>query len=262
MTGKSKSENKSTVRAVERSLDILKCFIDSTELGLTEIADRISLHKSTVHRMVYTLEKKGFLMKNPDTDKYRLGFSIWELSANLIGIDDPATLFLPEMQMLRDTLEETISLYVRDGYERIRIQSVESKKAIRRVAPIGMRLPLSIGASSKVLIAFEDVATQNSILDQLEKQYAVNRSEFLEVICLVRKKGYATSFEEREIGISAISCPIFNRHHRVIAALTVSGPVNRLTKQRMEEIAIPLQKAADRMTKMLKIKSYETPLET
>ncbi len=242
---------KTTVRAVERAIDILNCFIDTKELGLTEIATRIHLHKSTVHRIIYTLETKGFLMKNTETEKYRLGFRIWELSSNLMGMDDPATLFLPEMQLLRDSLGETISLYVRDGYERIRIQAVESKQAIRRVAPIGVRLPLTVGASSKVLIAFEDANTIERLLEQLHTLYGIDKNAFHRMINEVKEKGYATSFEEREIGAAAVSCPIYNKNHRIISALTVSGPVNRLSNKRIEEISLTLKEKTIKMSKIM-----------
>lgn len=252
MNNENNNEKKSTVRAVERSLDILICFINERELSLTEISSRVNLNKSTVFRLLNTLEQKGFLIRNPDTEKYRLGFRIWELSTNLIGVDDPATLLLPEMTRLRDILDETISLYVRDGYERIRIQSIESNQAIRRVAPVGIRLPLSVGASSKVLVAFEDPITRGSILDQLEKKDSIDRKEFNRIIKEVQEKGYATSFEEREIGAVAISFPIFNRNGDMIAVLSVSGPVNRLTEEKLNEIAPVVRETAIRMGKMLK----------
>lgn len=251
MDENSASEKKLTVRAVERSLDILSCFIDSTELSLTEISKRISLHKSTVHRLLNTLEEKGFIIKNPETEKFRLGFRIWELSANLTGMDDPATVFLPEMQMLRDTLGETVSLYVRDGYERIRIQSVESRHAVRRVAPIGVRMPLSVGAASKILIAYEEPNIRNTIMNQLETLYQINREFYEKIVLEVQEKGYATSFEEREIGAVAISFPIFNRKNKLIAALTVSGPANRFTFDTMKEVAPIIMEVTSAMSKKM-----------
>jgi IclR family KDG regulon transcriptional repressor len=144
-------DKKFTVRAAERALDILLCFTEKREWSLTEIAQHTGLNKSTVYRLLVTLEGKGFLRRNPETEKYRLGFRIWELSANLSQSDDPAVLFLPEMERLRDELEETVSLYIRDGMERVRIQAVESHQTIRRVAPIGDRMPLTVGASSRRL---------------------------------------------------------------------------------------------------------------
>ncbi|WP_390620989.1 IclR family transcriptional regulator [Brevibacillus massiliensis] len=245
-------EHKSTVRSVERALDILLCFTNSTELGLSEIASRISLHKSTVYRLLAALEAKGFVIRDPHTEKYRLGFSIWELSANLAQSDDPAAIVLTEMERLRDIVGETISLYVRDGNERIRIQAVESKQAIRRVAPIGARMPLAVGASSKVLVAYSDPATQEQILSDPAWPEYVDRDVFRQQLAQIRQLGYATSVEEREIGAAAVAAPIFDRTGRITASLAISGPSNRLTLEKMTEFSTPLIEVARRMGKMVK----------
>ncbi len=245
-------EQKLTVRAVERALDILLCFTDSAELSLTEVASRVSLHKSTVHRLLASLEGKGFLIRDPSTEKYRLGFRIWELAANLSQADDPAMLLLPEMEKLRDALGETVSLYIRDGKERIRIQAVQSNQAIRRVAPVGARLPLYVGASSKILLAFAEPEVREQIMNDAEWHGVVDRGAYLRQVDEIRQVGYATSVEEREPGAAAVAAPIFNRAGRLVAALSVSGPANRLTPEKMKEYAPRLMEAAKRMGQMLK----------
>jgi DNA-binding IclR family transcriptional regulator len=245
-------DQKHTVRAVERALDILSLFTEEAEMSLTEIAGKTGLHKSTVFRLLASLEGKGFLVRNAETDKYRLGFRIWELAANLSQTDDPATLLLPEMERLRDLVGETVSLYVRDGTERIRIQAVQSNQAIRRVAPIGARLPLNVGASSKVLIAFAESGVQEEVLNALEWSSRQERESFQRQLGEIRKLGYATSVEEREPGAAAVSAPIYNRQHKLAAALAVSGPSNRLTLEKMKEHAPDIIEAANRMGKMLK----------
>lgn len=245
-------DQKLTVRAVERALDILLCFTDSTDLGLMEISNRVSLHKSTVHRLLASLEGKGFVIRDPATDKYRLGFRVWELSANLAQTDDPAIILLPEMERLRDALGETISLYVRDGNERIRIQAVQSKQAIRRVAPVGARLPLYVGASSKVLLAYAEAEVQERIIHGENWSGTIERQAFIRQLAEIRKSGYATSIEEREPGAAAVAAPIMNRDHKLVAALSVSGPANRLTAEKMSKHAAQIIEAAKRMGKMIK----------
>lgn len=240
-------EEKRTVRAVERALDVLLCFASGHELGLTEIAGRIDLHKSTVHRLLATLEDRGFVTRNPATEKYRLGLSVLELSANLSRSDDPSVVLLPEMEKLRDQLSETISLYVRDRSERVRIQAVQSTQAIRRVATVGARLPLSVGASSKVLLAFADASVRGIVLDDPAWPPHLDRVAFGKQLDDIVAAGYATSFEEREPGAAAVSAPIFNRSGKLVAALSVSGPSNRLTPERMHEHAPAIIEAAHRM---------------
>lgn len=244
-------EKKTTVRAAERALDILLCFIKKSELSLTEIARLTSLNKSTVYRLLGTLEGKGFLIRNQETDKYRLGFRIWELSANLTQSGDPAVLFLPEMERLRDAVGETVSLYVRDGIERIRVQTAESKQTIRRVAPVGMRMSLAVGASSKVLVAYAEEQVQKELLQNIEWPDSVDRASYIAQLKEIRQKGYATSIEEREPGTSAVAVPVFNRSGEIIAALAVSGPVGRLTEDQMIRFLPQVMEAAERMGKMI-----------
>lgn len=245
-------DGKMTVRAVERALDILLCFTSEAELSLTEIAAMVGLHKSTVHRLLASLEGKGFVLRNPSSEKYRLGFRIWELSANLSRSDDPEVVLLPEMEHLRDELDETVSLYVRDGLERIRIQAVQSNQTIRRVAQIGARLPLYVGASSKVLVAFADSSVEEQVLASPSWPAGLERQAFVNQLTEVRQQGYATSVEEREPGAAAVSVPIFNRAHKLVAALAVSGPSNRMTLEKMRLQAPVLQEFALRMGKMLR----------
>lgn len=244
-------EEKSTVRAVERALDVLLCFTQETDLSMTDISSRVGLHKSTVHRLLASLESKGFVMRDPVTEKYKLGYRIWELSANMTQSDDPAAVLLPEMERLRDQLGETVSLYIRDGIERIRIQAVQSNQAIRRVAPVGVRLPLYVGASSKVLLAFADPQVIDMVWNDPSWVKTIDQEQFKQQLEQIRRQGYATSFEEREAGAAAISAPIFNRGSKLIAALSVSGPSNRWTLKQMNRHAPLIVAAAERMGKML-----------
>ncbi|RAP74436.1 IclR family transcriptional regulator [Paenibacillus montanisoli] len=245
-------DGKSTVRAVERALDILLCFTKKKEWAMTELADSVGLHKSTVHRMLATLEERGFIVRDAASDRYKLGLRIWELSANMSGADDPAVIGLPEMERLRDMLGETVSLYLRDGNERIRIQAVQSIQAIRRVAPIGVRLPLYVGASSKVLIAFEEAAKREELLQDASWPPSFDRQQFQEQMAEWQRLGYAMSVEEREQGAAAVAAPVFSRTGKLVAALSVSGPANRLTPEIMRSQAPAVIEAARRLGVMLK----------
>ncbi|MEX1031387.1 MAG: IclR family transcriptional regulator [Paenibacillaceae bacterium] len=243
---------KLTVRAVERALDILLCFTNESDLGLTELASRVGLHKSTVHRLLASLEGKGFIIRDPASEKYKLGYRVWELSANLMQSDDMSVALLPEMERLRDVVGETISLYVRDGHERIRIQAVQSRQAVRRVAPVGARLPLVVGASSKILVAYADKANQDELLEEISWPEGMNRKAFVKQLAHILEVGYATSIEEREPGAAAVAAPIYNRTGEVVAALSVSGPANRLTADKMQEQAEIIIESAKLMGRLIR----------
>lgn len=245
-------EGKANVRAVERALDILLCFTAGTDLAMSEIAEKVGLHKSTVHRMLATLEDRGFLERDPSSERYHLGMRMWELSAHLSRSDDQAVIWQPEMERLRDRLGETVSIYVRDGSERVRIQAVQSNQPVRRVAPVGARLPLYAGASSKVLIAYSDRFVQEQIFGDPAWLLAIDLDHYKQQLEEIVDQGYATSFEEREPGVAALSAPIFNRHGQVAAALSVSGPASRLTMESMREYSPVLIEYAKRMGTMIK----------
>lgn len=245
-------EKKLTVRAVERSLDILTCFTQKPQLGMMEISQMTGLNKSTVFRLLLTLEEKGFIQRDPSTEKYSLGLRIWELSTNLDQSSDPAHLFLPEMERLRDDVEETISLYIRDGHERIRVQAVESRQTIRRIAPIGARMPLSVGASSKVIMAHVAKEIQDAVYTSEAWPTNVDKCFFQTQLQKVKEEGYAMSVEEREAGTAAICVPVFDRRGFFVAALAISGPVSRMNRKRMQAFLPRLLEASERMGKRVK----------
>lgn len=244
-------EKKTTTRAAERALDILLCFVGQQELAMMEIVEKTELSKSTVFRLLATLEAKGFIKRDPRTEKYSLGFRIWELASHINRSDDPAILFLPEMERLRDEIDETVSLYVRDGLERVRIQAVESQQAIRRVAPIGVRLPLSVGASSKVIVAFTDGDLLGKVLADPMWPSGIDRDLYIKQLKEIREQGYAISVEEREAGTAAVSVPIHNRKGNLVAALVLSGPISRMNEEQMVQYVPHLMKAAEEMGKLV-----------
>ncbi|MCI0182493.1 MAG: IclR family transcriptional regulator [Acidibacillus sp.] len=229
LPAKEQATDRNTVRAVERALDILLCFGTDRDLGLTEISSRVSLHKSTVHRLLASLEAKGFVERHQQSDRYRLGWGVLELASQMFQSDDLVSRVLPEMTALRDSIGETISLYVRSGIERIRIQAIEGVHPVRRVANIGKRFPLYVGASGKVLLAF----SSDNVLEELRTLGAFPEELDISELKLqcdhIRQVGYAVSIEEREVGAAAVAAPIFDRQHKCIAALSVSGPVDRYT---------------------------------
>lgn len=245
-------QEKGTVRAVERALDILLCFAGTeTELGLSDIAKRIGLHKSTVHRLLASLESKGFIRRHPQTEKYRLGWSVLELVSNVYQSDDLSSIVSPEMTRLRDLLGETISLYVLSGIERIRIQAIESKQPVRRVANVGRRLPLYVGASGKVLLAYSSEELLEELMTDSSWPPELSLDEFRHALQQVRESGYAVSIEEREPGAAAVAAPIRGRNGEAVAALSISGPVDRFTPEAVERFAQEVRKSAEMLTKML-----------
>jgi len=242
-------EEKPTVRSVDRALDILLCFRHQRELSLTDIAKQLSLHKSTVYRLLQVLEQRHFVQRDPVTEKYRLGHSIWDLASS-IGQEEWTDLLLPEMRKLRDAVGETISLYVKSGLERVRVQAVQSTQEIRRVVRVGDRFPLFGGAGSKVLLAYSTPEEQQAVFNHPEFPAYWSKERLKNELQFVREHGYAYSIGEREPEAAAVAAPIF-KGKEVIAALAISGPIQRFTPEKIPWFAEHVKAAAEQMSRML-----------
>ena len=241
-----------TVRAVDRALDILLCFAKAEGgLSLSDISREVGLHKSTVHRLLTSLQKKGFVRRHTDSDKYLLGWSVLELLSNLYQSNELASVVLPEMTHLRDATGETVSLYIRSGKERLRIQSVESNAPVRNVATIGKTYPLYIGASGKVLLAYASSEFVEEVLADSTLPPDFDRENLRSQLEQVRNDGYAVSIQERDDGASAIAAPIFGRNHEFVAALSVSGPVTRFSRDIISGYVETVKTSANLISKLL-----------
>lgn len=216
-----------TIRSVERALDVLLCFAgEQGGLGVTQIAEKVHLYKSTVHRILGALEAKGFVRQESVTGRYHLGLKALELARIYLTSGDLPTIAYPEMLHLRDLAQETVSLYVRDGLERVRVQRAEGPLTVRRVVGLGERLPLFLGASGKALLAFADPDERELLLDRVLPE-GFDRPALLDGLGAVRDQGWALSREERESGVASVAAPVLDRFGRCVAALAISGPVGR-----------------------------------
>jgi len=222
-----------SLRTLERGLDILDCFHHSTtQLSLTELAAITGLNASTVFRILATLEKRNYVNRNPITKRYQLGSQIFCLFSPSSDSLDLRTIAAPHLQHLYSLSNESVCLYVVLDKHRVCLDRIETTHPLRRVIHVGDRLSLTKGAGGKVLLAWmsEKEQQDNGLLD-----YAMATEE----LSKIRHCGFAVSIGEREEGVAAIAAPLFNANGQIIAALSMSGPTVRLTQQLIEQM-IPL----------------------
>ncbi|MEI3607645.1 IclR family transcriptional regulator [Pseudogracilibacillus sp. SE30717A] len=227
--------NPQVIRSVQRAIDILHSFSEErAELTLTEISNETGLAKSTTTRLLATLEENKFVEKEATSGKYRLGRSLYFLghaAGRSIELKEVAK---GTMIRLRDQLKETVNLYVLEGENRVCIQQFESLQSVKHMIQIGQKLPLTVGASGKVLLAYE---SKEFIEEIMEKQVMVkSKTALFSELNMITLEKYAESIEERETGTSAAAAPIFNIHGEVVAALSVSGPAQRFNPSKVAEL--------------------------
>ena len=230
-----------SIRAVERALDVLLCFNRQTpELNMTQIAERISIHKSTVHRLLKTLEKKRFVERDQTTGVYRLGIQLLQMAYLTLEQNDLRRLAAPFMRRLWEQHRETVHLAVLDQADVVFLDAIESPQRVKLAAAIGQRLPAFATASGRAILAFmpdevvQDVLKQG--MPQYTRQTRSSPEAFADGLRLVQERGFALDEQEFEEGIDAVAAPIFDQSGQPVAAVSVAGPSYRLAHDQLLEI--------------------------
>ncbi len=238
------------VRAVERAMAILSAFDGQhTTLGVSEIAQTTGLHKATAHRILMTLYYGGFLERTPDGERFRPGLRLVELGlAALRGLDFRRAAF-PYMQQLMERFQENCTLSIFDRGQMLYVEVVHCERSLTIAARVGRHLPVHCTASGKALLAFLPPETVEPLLNEPLAAFTENTITspdcLREELKAIRQRGYAIADEEFEAGIWAISAPIRTVDGRVIAAMSIAFPTNRLKRERIPEIVLALTEAAN-----------------
>jgi len=241
------------VRAVERAVQVLSCFdAEHPERGVTEIAQVTGLHKATAHRIVVTLFNCGFLERTVSGDKYRLGFRLAKLGLGALRRLDLRREALPYMQQLVDRFQEICDLGVFDEGQVLVIEKIDSEHWLTIAARVGRHLPIHCTSSGKLLLAYLPSDIVEPLLqapfEACTARTITSPERLREELEMVRQRGYGVDDEEFEEGIRAVSAPIRDIDGNVIAALSMPGPAERLTPDRIKEIAQALVEAADALS--------------
>lgn len=245
-----KDPNSYNVRAVERAMQILSTFDGQHgELGVSEVAQATGLHKATTHRILMTLFNGGFLERTGEGDRFRLGLRLVELGMGALrGLDFRRAAF-PYMQQLVERFQEICTLAIFDRGQMLYVEVVHSERSLTIAARVGRHLPAHCTASGKVLLAFlppevVEPILNGSLVAYTEKTITLP-DRLREELKAVRQRGYAIADEEFEVGIWAISAPIRDLGGKVIAAMSIPFPTNRLKPERIPEIAQVLVETAN-----------------
>lgn len=202
--------------------------------GLVELCARTGLPRATAHRLAVALEVHRLLARGVD-GRWRPGPALGELAAAATDpLLDAAGSVLPR---LRDITGESVQLYRREGVQRICVAVVEPAAGLRDTVLVGARLPMTAGSGAKVLLAFADVPTQRTVL--AEASYGER------TLAEVRRRGWAQSVAEREAGVASVSAPVRDATGAVVAAVSVSGPIDRMGRRPGARWAADLLAAAE-----------------
>ena len=229
------------IESVKRAIAILRCFSRSRpELGVTELSREIGVHKSTISRLLSTLEPEGFVNRNPDTGKYRLGVGLLELAGLVIVHTDLQHVARHLLIQLAEQTQETVNLAVLDRNRAVNIALVPSRdRRILNIGWVGRHTPLHGSSTGKVLLAHLPETEREALLQEpLERftEYTITDPQALrDELSVARARGFATGFEELEVGLNAVGAPIRDHTGNVIAAVSTAGPTYRLSREHILE---------------------------
>jgi DNA-binding IclR family transcriptional regulator len=222
--------------SVSTALRLLKAFSEEeVEIGISDLAKRLGVAKSTVHRLAVTLVAEGTLEQNPDSGKYRLGIALFRLGSLVRRRMNVSNEARPLLRELREKVNETVHLAVLDGSEIMYVYNLESTQAIRMRSDIGVRKPAYCTAEGQAILAFmPPEVIERVIRDGLvarTPQTITDAQRLKRVLEGVRQRGCAIEDEESEPGMRCIAAPLRNDTGEVVAAIGIAGPVSRLSKK-------------------------------
>jgi DNA-binding IclR family transcriptional regulator len=249
------AKSRTRLSSVANSLRLIRSFSeDQYEIGISDLAKRLGLAKSTVHRLASTLLEQGVLEQNRD-GKYHLGLALFELGTLVRRKMDFTTEARPFLRALMEKTGETVHLAILDHGSILYIITHESKQALRMGSKVGTRVPVHSTAVGKALLAFqpeEEVERLIALgLPASAPNTIVDGKALRRELALIRVRNYALDDEESEVGLRSIAAPIRTDSGAVVAAISIAGPVHRMARKALLGWSRELSDAADAISQRL-----------
>ncbi|MGW1679307.1 IclR family transcriptional regulator [Saccharopolyspora sp. NPDC002376] len=243
------------MQSVDRAVTVLELLARNGEAGITEIAGELGVHKSTASRLVSVLEARGLVEQLGERGKYAIGFGMVRLAGAATERMDLPRLGRPFCESLAADLGETVNIAIRDHDVAINISQARGTAAVTAHNWVGQRTPLHATSSGKVLLAHAPREDQNDLLVHPLERYTTrtvtSASQLRKDFDLIVRDGYATSYEELELGLNAAAVAVYNQEGEVIAAMSASGPSYRFSRKRMREVVGAMRVAAKELSSQL-----------
>ena len=245
-------EDQYLVQSLVRGVELLRCFNrHQPALSIPDITEQTGLNRTTVFRFLHTLRQLGLVSYDAETRRYSLGIGVLQLGfeyLNGLPLVDRAA---PLLRALRDELGESTHLGVLDGSSVVYLARVPIDRIMNAAVSVGARLPAASTSMGRVLLAHLPEERLRGVLRTVELRPRTPRSpstpaELREVLASVRRQGYAITDQEYEAGVFSIAAPVRDRSGEVIAAINVTGPVDRFTPEIVQQRHLPLLLGAAR----------------
>ncbi|WP_206306430.1 IclR family transcriptional regulator [Streptomyces malaysiense] len=236
-----KQQAAGAVQSVDRAVSVLEILARDGEAGVSEIATELDVHKSTAFRLLGVLEHRGLVAQAKDRGKYYLGAGVLRLAGAVAVRLDISQEGVPVCREVADELGETVNLAVLDEDAAVNIMQARGTASVAAQNWLGRRTPLHATSSGKVLLAHQPPTARDGLLGRplhrFTEHTVTDAGTLRTELAAVAERGYGVTVEELEPGLAAVAAPVRSHDGEVIAAISVSGPVYRLTPERLAEVS-------------------------
>lgn len=239
--------------SLEKALDVLEAIGAAPEgLGQSELAETLSLPRTTIYRLLATLVARGLVRRDPLRKVYCLGFRCFEMARQAYAMPDLAAAAALELRALRDLTGETTYLATLDGREVISLERCDGAHSLRSAASLGQRKPVYCTSQGKAILSVmpdeaRDSIVRDVVLKPLTPLTITDRRRLQAELRITRARGYAIDDEEIVLGVRCVGAPVVDASGQVRGAISVAGPAYRLTRARLELLGPEVAEAARRI---------------
>lgn len=234
-------------------IDVLRCFtVEHPVLGVTEIAATVGLHKSSISRILATLEQERIVARDESTRKYSLGLGLIAVAGPLLANLDVRRISFPFLEELAQETGETAVLTIWDGAESVSVEQIPSVHQVKHTSVMGSRYNTALSASVQVFLAQEDAQTTRDLLESGDIVLPENSSEAREAYMArlgdVRALGYAANHGESSSDEVGVAAPIYDHRGSVVAAVMIAAPFYRVSKDQLHDLGRACIRAAQQIS--------------
>lgn len=238
-----------TIQAVQHAVQLLRSLSADGAAGISELALRIGLHKSTVSRLVATLEEDDLIERDPATRRVRVGAGLLSVASPLLHRSAIAEVVRPQLVELAQRCGETISLSIWDGAGAVNLEQMLGANAIKHYAPPGSRNPAHCTAAGKLLLAYAPEGAIERVLARELPRFTprtlASAAALRAEIALVRRRGYALNVGEYAADVGGVAVPLSGSDGQVAGAITATVPMYRFAASQRSRLLAQLLAAAE-----------------
>jgi IclR family acetate operon transcriptional repressor len=247
----------SQVQSLTRGLSILECLaLAEGGLTLTDIGQRVVLPPSTVHRLLATLEKMGYVYQAGELGRWYVGLQAFTVGSSFLSSRDFVAQSNPYMRRLMDQSGETVNLAILDGTEAVFVDQVQCREMMRTIVKLGSRAPMHASGVGKAMFA----SLPDDQIDAILKVRGLPRitgntitapETMWASVRVIRQRGWSFDDEEHAIGTRCVGAPIYDEHGETLGAISLAGPSSRLPDDRIKQLGPLVAHTAEELTRRL-----------